>query len=175
MSNLSSAPLADSSPLPMEDSHITLVEVPSNPLTIPLVASSPQPLEGMSNDEESVPIVNVDKERQDDDHGRGRGRRCGRRHGVATPEPGSTRMESPNRYPGTLDLFLLFYVLLNFLFQKCHDPNPRPDPNGGSEPEPGLLRRFHLSYQNILLIHLVAEAVSGLGKPIIIYKFKAIR
>ena len=94
---------------------------------------------------------------------------------VATPEPGSTRMASPNRNPGTLDLFLLFYVLLNFLFQKCRDPNPRPDPNGGSEPEPGLLRCFHLSYQNILLIHLVAEAVSGLSKPIIIYKFKAIR
>ena len=26
--------------------------------------------------------------------------------------------------------YLPFY--LNFLFQKCHDPNPRPDPNGGS-------------------------------------------
>ena len=68
-----------------------------------------------------------------------------------------------------------FSVLLNFLFQKCRDPNPRPDPNGGSEPEPGLLRRFHLSYQNILLCHFVAEAVSVLGKPIIIYKFNAIR
>ena len=79
-------------------------------------------------------------------------------------------MVSPNRNPGTLDLFLLFFVLLNFLFQKCCDPNPWPDPNGGSEPEPGLLRRFHLSYQNILLIHLVADAFSVLGKPIIIYK-----
>ena len=94
---------------------------------------------------------------------------------VATPKPSPTRMASPNRNSGTLGLFLLFSVLLNFLFQKCRDPNPRPDPNGGSEPELGLLRRFHLSYQNVLLIHLVTEAVSVLGKPIIIYKFKAIR
>ena len=94
---------------------------------------------------------------------------------VATPEPDPTRMASLNRNPGTLGLFLLFSVLLNFLFQKCRNPNPRPDPNGGSEPELGLLRRFHLSYQNILLIYLVAEAVSVFGKPIIIYKFKAIR
>ena len=67
------------------------------------------------------------------------------RDNVATPEPGPTRMESPNRNPEDTRLFLLFSVLLNFLFQKCSDPNPWPDPNGGSEPEPGLLRRFHLS------------------------------
>ena len=79
-SDLPSAPLADISPLPMEDTHITLVEVPPTPLTISLVASSPQPLEAMSNDEESVPTINVDQERQDDDHDRGRGRRCGTRH-----------------------------------------------------------------------------------------------
>ena len=87
-------------------------------------------------------------------------------------------MASPNRNPGTPGLVLLFYVLLNFLFQKCRDPNPlldpnpRLDPNGGSEPEPGLLRRFHLSYQNILLIHLVVEAVLVLGKPMIITNSK---
>ena len=80
-SDLPGAPLADISPLPMEDSNITLVEVLSTPLIVPLVASSPQPLEAMSNDEESIPIVNVDQERQDDDHDRGRDRRCGRRHG----------------------------------------------------------------------------------------------
>ena len=55
---------------------------------------------------------------------------------VVTPEPGSTRMASPNRNPGDARLFL---------FQKCRDPNPWLDPNGGSEPEPGLLRCFHLS------------------------------
>ena len=71
---------------------------------------------------------------------------------VATPEPGPTRLASPNRNPGDARLFLLVIVLLNFSFQKCRDPNPRPDPNGGSEPEPGLLRRFHLSYQNIFMM-----------------------
>ena len=43
-------------------------------------------------------------------------------------------------------------MLLNFLFQKCHNPNPRLDPKGGSEPEPGLLRRFQLCYQNIFFM-----------------------
>ena len=81
MSDLPGAPLANISPLPMEDTHITLVKVPSTPLAVPLVASSPRPLEAMSNTEESVPIANVDQERQDDDHDRGCGRRCGRRHG----------------------------------------------------------------------------------------------
>ena len=81
MFDLPSAPLADISLIPMKDSHITLMEVPSTPLAIPLVASSPQPLEAISNDEEIVPTVNVDQERQDDDHGRGYGRRCGRKHG----------------------------------------------------------------------------------------------
>ena len=43
--------------------------------------------------------------------------------------------------------FFLFSVLLNFLFQKCRNPNPWSDPNGESEPKPGLLRPFYLSYQ----------------------------
>ena len=34
------------------------------------------------------------------------------------------------------------FVILNFRFQKCRDPNPRLDPKGGSESEPGSLRRF---------------------------------
>ena len=93
---------------------------------------------------------------------------------VVSPKPGPTKMASSNRNLGTPGLILLFYVLLNFLFfcQKCRDQNPRPDPNDGSEPELDLLRRFHLSYQNILLIHLVAEAVSVLGKPMIITNSK---
>ena len=76
--------------------------------------------------------------------------------------------------PGTLNLFLLFFVLLNFLFQKCRDPNPRPDLNGGSEPEPGLLRCFQLSCQNIFFIlflfrfSICAEAFSN-GSPTNIY------
>ena len=65
---------------------------------------------------------------------------------VASPKPGPTRLASPNRNPGNARFyFFIFSVLLSFCFQKCRDPNPRPDPNGGSEPEPGLLRRFHLS------------------------------
>ena len=44
----------------------------------------------------------------------------------------------------------LVIVLLNFRSQKCRDPNPRLDSVGGSKPEPGLLRRFQLSSQNIL-------------------------
>ena len=58
---------------------------------------------------------------------------------VETPEPDPTKMAGPYRNPGMLGLFLLFSVLLNFIFQKCRYPNPRPDPNGGSEQEPGLL------------------------------------
>ena len=91
---------------------------------------------------------------------------------VATPEPCPTRMASPNRNPEDARLILFIFHVIKFYFQKCRDPNPWPDPKGGSEPEPGLLRRFHLSYQNILLICLVAEAVSVLGKPIIIYNSK---
>ena len=78
-------------------------------------------------------------------------------------------MASPNQNPGDARLILFIFRIIKFSFQKCRDPNPRLHPNDGSEPEPGLLRRFHLSYQNILLIYLVVEAVSVLGKPIIIY------
>ena len=56
-SNLSSTPSNDISPLHMEDTHIRHVEVPFTPYGIPLVASSSQPLEAMSNTEESVFIV----------------------------------------------------------------------------------------------------------------------
>ena len=47
-------------------------------------------------------------------------------------------------------LIHLGIILLNFRFQKCRDPNPQLDPVGGSKPEPGLLRHFQLSSQNIL-------------------------
>ena len=65
--DLPGAPLTEISLLPMEDTHIRHVEVPSTPLVVPLVASSSQPLEAMSNAKELVPIANVDQERQDDD------------------------------------------------------------------------------------------------------------
>ena len=91
------------------------------------------------------------------------------------PQAQSDPSGESKQKPGDAVYFFLFSVLLIFLFQKCRDPNPRPDPNDEFEPELGLLRRFHFSYQNILLCHFVAEAVSVLGKPIIIYKFNAIR
>ena len=94
---------------------------------------------------------------------------------VPRAQPNPIR-ESEPKPQGCSFYFFLFFVLLNILFFfKCHDPNPSPDPNGGSELEPDLLRRFHLSYQNILLCHFVGEVVSVLGKPIIIYQFHAIR
>ena len=74
---------------------------------------------------------------------------------VATPKSHPTRLANPNRNPGDACLIHSFYILLSFLFQKCRDPNLRLDPKDGSEPEPGLLRRFHLSYQNIYLCHFV--------------------
>ena len=75
---------------------------------------------------------------------------------VATPEPGPTRLANLNQNPGDARFyFFLFSVLLNFCFQKCGDPKPRLDPVGGSKPEPGLLRHFQLSYQNICLVCVI--------------------
>ena len=71
---------------------------------------------------------------------------------VATHEPGPTRLANPNRNLGDDHFIIFIYILLRFLFQKCRDPNPWLDPNGGSEPEPSLLRRFHLSYKNIFFM-----------------------
>ena len=64
-------------------------------------------------------------------------------------------------------LIHLVIVLLNFRFQKCRDPNPLLDPVGGSKSEPGLLRRFQLSSQNILFgfIKFSFSKVSRLESP----------
>ena len=77
---------------------------------------------------------------------------------VAIPEPCPTRLANPNRNPRDARFyFFLFFVLLNFCFQKCHDPKPRLDPVGGSKPEPGLLRHFQLSLSKHLacVIHFI--------------------
>ena len=71
--------------------------------------------------------------------------------------PDSTRLADPSRSPVYFDVFnyhlkTFCLVLLNFHFQKCLDPNPRLDPVGESKPEPGLLRHFQLSSQNILFV-----------------------
>ena len=49
--------------------------------------------------------------------------------GESEPDPGCS-------FNSFSFFFLFFTILLNFLFQKCRDPN------GRSEPEPGLLRPF---------------------------------
>ena len=59
ISDLPCAPSTDISLLPMEDIHIRHMKVSSTPPVVPLIASSPQPLEAMSNADESVPIANV--------------------------------------------------------------------------------------------------------------------
>lgn len=72
------APSAGTSPLSMENSHITYMEVPSTSYVVSIIASSPKPLDVISNGEESVSTIDID---QDDDHGRMCGRRCEMRHG----------------------------------------------------------------------------------------------
>ena len=67
------------------------------------------------------------------------------RTGLADP---SRSLVYSNIFNYLLKIFCL--VLLNFRFQKCRDLNPRLDPVGGSKLDPGLLRHFQLSSQNIL-------------------------
>ncbi|KAL6346040.1 hypothetical protein AAG906_025320 [Vitis piasezkii] len=58
------------------------MEVSSTTLIVPLVASSPQPIEATLVDEELVHIANDNQRGQKNDSGRGHGRRCGHRaHG----------------------------------------------------------------------------------------------
>ena len=71
--------------------------------------------------------------------------------------PDSTRLAYPSWNPVYSDIFnyllkIFCLVLLNFRFQKCRDPNPRLDQIDGSKLEPGLLRHFQLSSQNILFV-----------------------
>ena len=56
-------------------------------------------------------------------------------------------MEDPNRLWDAR--LVLFYLLFIYLLKKLSLLVPRSDLNGGFEPEPGLLRPFTLSYQNI--------------------------
>ena len=49
------------------------------------------------------------------------------------------------------------FVILNFHFQKCRDPNPRLDPVGGSKLEPGLLRRFQSKHLFCLIKFLFSK------------------
>ena len=60
------------------------------------------------------------------------------------------RIQVGARFTPTFSIKTFCLVLLNFCFQKCHNPNPLLDPVGESKPEPGLLRHFQLSSQNML-------------------------
>ena len=45
-----------------------------------------------------------------------------------------------------------------FFFFKCCNPNPRPNLNGGSKPEPGLLRPFSfILSKTFYLCHFILE------------------
>ena len=94
---------------------------------------------------------------------------------VATPEPGPTRMASPNRNPGDAHLILLFSMLLNFLFKSVATRIPCPTRMADPNRSPVYSDVFIYLIKNILFIRLVAEAVLVLGKPKIIYNFNVIR
>ena len=53
------------------------------------------------------------------------------------------------------------FVILNFHFQKCRDPNPRLDPVGGSKLELGLLRRFQSKHS----FHFIKFLFSKVSRP----------
>ena len=93
--------------------------------------------------------------------------------------PYLTRLADPSWSPVYSDVFNqnIYFVLLNFSFQKCRDPNPQLDPVGGSKLEPGLLRHFQLSFQNICLCYsildfLITRKHFFSGNPINTYNFK---
>ena len=76
---------------------------------------------------------------------------------VATRIPDSTRLADPRQSPVYSDIFnyllkTFCLVLLNFCFQKCREPNPRLVSVGESKLDPGLMRRFQLSSQNMLFV-----------------------
>ena len=54
-----------------------------------------------------------------------------------TPLSGPTQFADPNWFRDACIILFIYLFFLNF-----RDPNPWPDPNGGSEPELDLLRPF---------------------------------
>ena len=88
------APSIDISLSLIEETPITLVEVPSIPPIVPLFASSPLSIEATLVDEELVHITNDNQRGQKNDRGRGRSRRHGRRaHGGVHVSPINPIME----------------------------------------------------------------------------------
>ena len=91
---------------------------------------------------------------------------------IATRILDSTQLADQSWSPVYSDIFnyllkTFCLVLVNFCFQKCRDPNPRLDQVGESKLEPGLLRHFQLSSQNILFgfIKFSFSKVSRLESP----------
>ena len=87
------------------------------------------------------------------------------------------RIQDGARFTPKFSIKTFYLVLLNFYFQKCRDPNPRLDPVCRSKMEPGLLRHFQLSSQNILFVlfildFLITRKHFFSGNPINTYKFK---
>ena len=55
----------------------------------------------------------------------------------ARPDPvGGSEPKARGRLTKAINQIPLVIILLNFSFQKCRDPNPQPDPNGGFEWSP---------------------------------------
>ena len=69
-----------------------------------------------------------------------------------SPTQPGWRIQAEARFTPTFSIKTFCFVLLNFYFQKCRDPNPRLDPVARSKLEPGLLRHFQLSFQNMLFM-----------------------
>ena len=101
----------------------------STTLTVPLVASSPQPIETTLVDEELVHIANDNQQGQKNDSGWGHGKRCGHRaHGgvhIIPIEPivehsyhghpqRKRKTPSCGTHWGCYYIWLLFWILLVF-------------------------------------------------------------
>ena len=63
---------------------------------------------------------------------------------IVAPLFGMTRMANPNRFQDTRLILFIYILFIYYYFFKVSRPESpaRPDPNGGSEQEPGLIRSF---------------------------------
>ena len=55
---------------------------------------------------------------------------------------GPIRLADLNWFQDARLILFIYFLIICFFFQKCRNLNPWPDSNGGSKPEPGLLRPF---------------------------------
>ena len=93
----------------------------------------------------------------------------GRGSPFVAPLSGPTRLADLNQIWDARLILFVYFSFVCFLFQKCLDPNPRSDPNGGSEPELSLFRPFsfilskHLFMSFHFRIFNYAEAFQMVG------------